>query len=128
MLGDQENVNLLKNYLGSVGGTTVEKITASILMKLFSRQFALEVNYTGQNRNHAFKDSKLHHILIDCVRQHFPGKTVDEKCINKAIQNWFRGAKDRYGGRIRPNKCLQKNQETPNPVGGAATYQSTNAD
>ncbi|CAG7827062.1 unnamed protein product, partial [Allacma fusca] len=104
------------NYLGSIGGTTVVNITGGILKKLFSRGFAIHVNYSGLNRQEAIKDSKLHHCIIESVRRHFPGQSVEEKVINKAIQNWFRGARDRHGGRKRPNKIsgVEQNQAPQN--------------
>ncbi|CAG7722146.1 unnamed protein product [Allacma fusca] len=97
-------------------GTTVVKVTGGILKKLFSRGFAIHVNYSGLNRQESIKDSKLHHCIIESVRRHFPGQSVEEKVINKAIQTWFRGAKDRHGGRKRPNKIsgVEQNQAPQN--------------
>ncbi|CAG7819855.1 unnamed protein product, partial [Allacma fusca] len=110
------NSNILRNYLGSIGGTDVGNVTRNILMKLISRQFALEINYKGRNGKIAFESCYLRDLIIECVRDSLKLR-VKEVEVSKQLKNWFRGAKDRNGGRRRPTKTTMfiENKATDDP-------------
>ncbi|CAG7729067.1 unnamed protein product [Allacma fusca] len=107
-----QNAKVVKNYLRAVGGTTVGKVTRSILAKLFGRQFAVQVNYNGANGKASFPSFPIHMVVIDSVRRNFDCK-VSEKEINQEIINWFRNAKDRNGGRQHINKVIYPKMREP---------------
>ncbi|CAG7665631.1 unnamed protein product [Allacma fusca] len=80
-------------------------------MKIFARHFAILVNFVGTSKKIKFRDTKTHCLMIDAAR-HALSTEVTERQKNIAIQNWFRGSKDRYGGSNRPRVCEQENRQT----------------
>ncbi|CAG7643236.1 unnamed protein product [Allacma fusca] len=108
----EENLKLLKSYLGSVGGSSVGEVTRCILMKLFQREFATKINFTGANSKLAFSKSILRFVLIESVRRNFTEKVTEKQVDQEAIK-WFKGAKDRYEGRQRPSTSREVFEDHP---------------
>ncbi|CAG7729990.1 unnamed protein product, partial [Allacma fusca] len=61
---DEGHYRILKRYFGSLGGLCVGNTTRAILAKLFSRAFAVKVNFTGKFRSRSFENTSLHKIVI----------------------------------------------------------------
>ncbi|CAG7725588.1 unnamed protein product, partial [Allacma fusca] len=101
-----------KSYLGSVGGSSVGEVTRCILMKLFQREFATKINFTGANSKLVFSKSILRFVLIESVRRNFTEK-VTEKEVDQETIKWFKGAKDRYEGRQRPSTSREVFEDHP---------------
>ncbi|CAG7643231.1 unnamed protein product [Allacma fusca] len=101
-----------KSYLGSVGGSSVGEVTRCILMKLFQREFATKINFTGANSKLAFSKSILRFVLIESVRRNFTEKVTEKQVDQEAIK-WFKGAKDRYEGRQRPSTSREVFEDHP---------------
>ncbi|XP_039297659.1 uncharacterized protein LOC120354481 [Nilaparvata lugens] len=103
-LESKQNQNLLVQYLGRVGGKTVDYVVRKTLAQLFSNKLAQSYNWTGKNGKNALLQLKIKDIIFRVVRNNKQTESGSEFDIIEKAKSWFRFAKDRDGGREERRK------------------------
>lgn len=98
-LNDEENKEMLENYLSYIGGNKTTTIVRRILGRVFTNPFATQCNWTGKNSKHKLKDLRLIVVILRAVRRNKVAEKASNAEITDVITSWFRFAKDRDGGR-----------------------------
>ncbi|OXA39439.1 hypothetical protein Fcan01_25747 [Folsomia candida] len=105
-LGDPKSRKILLVDLVKIGGLDVNETTVRILSHVFSHSIALKTSKTGKGDGNkfSFMKWKCSSIIIDAILKNpkCHGKTKFD--VEKIIEKWFNGAKDRNGGREERRK------------------------
>ncbi|CAL8111285.1 unnamed protein product [Orchesella dallaii] len=90
----------LVKQLSVIGGKTIPDITNRILESLFLNSFAENLSFTGRGKRTVagIKGTEIQSLLYDSVRTTKRGETANNSEIDRAVQNWLKGAPDREGG------------------------------
>ncbi|KAI0241990.1 hypothetical protein LSAT2_015227 [Lamellibrachia satsuma] len=111
-LTDKETEKALKHHLAVIGGENLKDVTTRIMKTVFSQQLALKYCWTGNARvKRAFQSLKLREVIFNAVRNNEVSKNGTNHEIKHVIQEWFRTASDRDGGRKRRMNCAQAQQD-----------------
>ena len=100
---------------GEAGGRNASEATRRVLYALFSKRCAVQVNWSGRNRDNETSNSKyglskmkLAQVIMDTVRTRFQMSETPNCVIHKAVMNWLRNSRDLHGGR-KERKNKKKN-------------------
>ncbi|CAL8082674.1 unnamed protein product [Orchesella dallaii] len=109
-INDSSNFNSLMAELSIIGGKSIADITNRILDALLSNSVAENLSLTGRGKKTVagLRGTQLLPLIYATVRCTKGGQGATNCEVDKAIQNWLKGAPDREGGRDYGRNKRQK--------------------